>query len=804
MSNVLVTGSSRGLGLELVKQIAAHPDLKGGVVVASARKCSPQLQEVISSSGGAVAFVALDIVDEGSIAKSAEEVKSALGGGSLDFLINCAGVHSETHGKVTLICCICPVPGIQDQQSRLECVDSAICSLWLKSDMGGQDADLTVPQGAEAVLRTVIAANGQNNGSFKNIYVPGWDKYDGQNMPVQFADACVVDEHLGRDLIKGLLSFFAYHLRTPRSSPGPAVRETTLPRQRGVHSSTPTASSITTDEESNYHAIHAKGVIQIDLQNHQAISIEQQALLKSALQLTSSIAGSQAVSAIEEESSEPDSSSPVPETPPRELLFMLLPGAPESVKIQWPHPLSDNAYARMAATLLRDRSELEATKFHQYCVCIYVRAILHLYQVSRSLDDAFLRSELSKSRLTYVVAAMRSTEQFNILKPPDLLTIQSLLSSALLMQHMGRPYQCWLFVSYAARQITALNYHKIRRLPATSEKEQDIQDVVYWCYYLDQTLSSLLCRPPSLPDLAVSPTDLVVSAPSSPYDSMMRIVLDLAQVQGQLRTISCGSRNERNELALEICLSLEARMQAMLPRLQAVYSIFPLQNRDSQPKAVQYDWVAADFTYYAIFVELHRTRLKSAFSATVHRECLGFARKALRAFHFLQQHPSELPGFDDPYPSFLTCAFFVVFCHIIGTIDRDDFDLMGQIIQHLAPFKRDRHLGKLVNLLQSLQRLCEPLFQTPSDGGGGAAAAPGYGDAPAVAADVGPIDADNRALIDTPLPPVFPRDGDDMWPMPATGTDPSADWLMWELFNSQVSAGWLSQDNDPFDVGFMG
>lgn len=49
--------------------------------------------------------------------------------------------------------------------------------------MGGQDADLTVPQGAEAVLNTVIAASGQDNGSFKNIHVPGWEKYDGQDAP---------------------------------------------------------------------------------------------------------------------------------------------------------------------------------------------------------------------------------------------------------------------------------------------------------------------------------------------------------------------------------------------------------------------------------------------------------------------------------------------------------------------------------------------------------------------------------------------------------------------------------------------
>lgn len=100
MANILVTGSSRGLGLELVKQLATHPIPKGGLVVATARKCSSKLQEIILSAKGSVIFVSLDITDEGAIKHSAEEVGSALAGRNLDILINCAGVHSETHEGV--------------------------------------------------------------------------------------------------------------------------------------------------------------------------------------------------------------------------------------------------------------------------------------------------------------------------------------------------------------------------------------------------------------------------------------------------------------------------------------------------------------------------------------------------------------------------------------------------------------------------------------------------------------------------------------------------------------------------------
>lgn len=135
------------------------------------------------------------------------------------------------------------------------------------------------------------------------------------------------------------------------------------------------------------------------------------------------------------------------------------------------------------------------------------------------------------------------------------------------MQHLGRLNQCWVLTSYAARQIVSLNYHMISRVPANSDLEQDVYSVVYWCYYLDRTLSSLLGRPTSLPNLDVSPTDLIVLEPSSPYDTLLRVILDLAQVQGSIP--SCG-KIVSNSRTLEMCQLLESRMQSILPRLQSV------------------------------------------------------------------------------------------------------------------------------------------------------------------------------------------------------------------------------------------
>ncbi|GKZ35786.1 hypothetical protein AbraIFM66950_006581 [Aspergillus brasiliensis] len=245
MSTFLVTGSSRGLGLELVKQLAAGASLEGGLVIATARKCSSELAQVITQSNGCVVFVALDISDESRIAESAEEVRSALNQRSLDMLINCAGVHSETHGKLALMSDLdyqlsvnvtgthnvlrhylplmhsskvkkiinissaygsmtsarevsyAPCPAYKISKAALNALTVqyalsyedegfiflAVSPGWLQSDMGGKNADLTVPQGAEAVLNISMSADSIDNGRFKNIGVPGWEAYDGQDIP---------------------------------------------------------------------------------------------------------------------------------------------------------------------------------------------------------------------------------------------------------------------------------------------------------------------------------------------------------------------------------------------------------------------------------------------------------------------------------------------------------------------------------------------------------------------------------------------------------------------------------------------
>ena len=88
---VLVTGANRGIGLEFVRQYAAH----GYSVIACCRDPlnATELNALASYSGGKVSVHALDVGDFNQI----ERLASALEGQAIDILINNAGLYP--HGS---------------------------------------------------------------------------------------------------------------------------------------------------------------------------------------------------------------------------------------------------------------------------------------------------------------------------------------------------------------------------------------------------------------------------------------------------------------------------------------------------------------------------------------------------------------------------------------------------------------------------------------------------------------------------------------------------------------------------------
>ena len=97
MATYLVTGTSRGLGLELVKVLASqHPD-QVGKIYAGTRSSTPNeaLAQLIENSRGRVQHIELDVVSKASVTSAARRIMAELGSVGLDYLLNNAAIRDE-------------------------------------------------------------------------------------------------------------------------------------------------------------------------------------------------------------------------------------------------------------------------------------------------------------------------------------------------------------------------------------------------------------------------------------------------------------------------------------------------------------------------------------------------------------------------------------------------------------------------------------------------------------------------------------------------------------------------------------
>lgn len=364
-----------------------------------------------------------------------------------------------------------------------------------------------------------------------------------------------------------------------------------------------------------HHAEQARAVIQGELKGNERMDYERQAILKSALQFVDAMAQGRGTS---------DKSSPSldvssedlryysgPLAPSPELFYMLLSGTKKknqmgvedmswseteptttsgrSGSIQWPDHISDRTLQKMASTILSDTDEDHGQVFYQYCICVYVKAIFHLFQKPRAYKDPHMKEQFLRSKKLYEISASRALNSLNFLNAPTLPFVQSLISAvwpavhfhtsscplipiqAFLMQYLGNMSHCWILNSYAARLIVALDYHEVRNPIGNSELDEEIHSAVYWCFYLDRTLSTLLCRPMSLPEPPIPPTYLVSDNQSLPYIPLVRILLELAQIQGEL--LDCGKAGDTRQILASHSI-LQERMEAIHSRLESVSRYF--------------------------------------------------------------------------------------------------------------------------------------------------------------------------------------------------------------------------------------
>jgi NAD(P)-dependent dehydrogenase (short-subunit alcohol dehydrogenase family) len=103
MASYFITGTSRGLGLGLVKELSSRPASEVSVIFAATRSDSEELDKVVANSAGRIKIVKVEVTEAESLKKAAAEVEKMLGDKGLDVVINNVGTqHFTPNGIETM------------------------------------------------------------------------------------------------------------------------------------------------------------------------------------------------------------------------------------------------------------------------------------------------------------------------------------------------------------------------------------------------------------------------------------------------------------------------------------------------------------------------------------------------------------------------------------------------------------------------------------------------------------------------------------------------------------------------------
>ncbi|KAJ5797940.1 uncharacterized protein N7503_007236 [Penicillium pulvis] len=363
-----------------------------------------------------------------------------------------------------------------------------------------------------------------------------------------------------------------------------------------------------------------------------------------------------------------------PDEPNPELYYMML-----------NDHISKKTLERFCLALVRNT--VTGQKKWQFKLCVLVKAILH-----------------------YAAAGLRCLEKIDMMTSPNLLMLQSLLSGAVLVQLLGDSARAWMLTAFASRVLVCLGYHTLSlEMLGNDDISIDVRHCIYWCYYLDKTLSTVLLRPSSLPELCLEPAKLVPTSPSEPLSMEVKILVELAGVQDVSLVLLLGGNKLEKSGIPELIRSLQDRMRAI------GHEISEARDAWSNAPELSIEMDALEFTYNSILTTVLRLGSTMLHDVRMREECLHNARKSIISMRSLQTKVSvanELSLDVIFWTALLNplTPFFVVFCNVVATSNLQDLQLLRQITANLSRIKeRNPFLANLHKFLLQFVSLCAEL-----------------------------------------------------------------------------------------------
>ncbi|KAJ1707384.1 hypothetical protein NYO67_10442 [Aspergillus flavus] len=510
---------------------------------------------------------------------------------------------------------------------------------------------------------------------------------------------------------------------SPRSPPNPGVSLGGHDTSRGPSSSTlegarqvrhKTTLPIEAIRSPAYvYQANEVNIIRRELDSNSSLSTSRRHVLESALSLIGDFSNPSHPAESSSYDQELDNGAPDNVVLP-ELFFMMMNPCPDYStpwKLHWPDHISSERFETMCLAVVNGQATGQIAS--QYKVCIFARAVTYINRWLRICTSRELAQALEASKKKYITAALRSIQELDILHKPSLLMLQSLLSAVNLMQTLGDTTQAWTLTAFASRLVVALGYHSVdARMLEECDRNHEIRRCIRWCYYYDKVLSMLLVRPPSLPALSVEPASLLLPRQADPLDMKGNILIKLAHVlDGALSVLTPGDGIPDNQ-ALGAITRLEVELQDIWEELCEAKA------KSSDTIELRLEWDAVDFTYHSIITTVLRLNSVSLHDHRVRERCLSHARRALRSMNVLQYH--ILRG-EQIYHDFVfwtvllypLTPFFIIFCNVIATSNREDYNLITQITAALSRIKEcNPSIFRLHGLFSQFTALCDQLYET--------------------------------------------------------------------------------------------